>query len=178
MDSVGAFHLDNNFCVSSPVKGSNWKVVSWMNREQLVVPIFYELIKLLPLVIVLYAICLVAYWIALRPLAERILIKHSELQHEIQTKTAALHKELLARQKAEQDKDAVIVELKEALQQVKTLGGLLPICANCKKIRDDKGYWLQVEEYIKFHSDVEFTHGICPECQEKLYPEVFKKKTS
>ncbi len=176
MDSVGASHLDNHFCVSAPVKGSNWKVVSWLDREQLVVPIFYELIKLLPLVIALYAICLLAYWIALRPLAERILLKHSELQAEIEAKTDALHKELLARKKAEQDKDAVIVDLKKALQEVKTLGGLLPICANCKKIRDDKGYWLQVEEYIKSHADVEFTHGICPECQHQLYPEIFKKK--
>lgn len=173
MDSVGAFHLDNHFCVSAPAKGSNWKVVSWMDREKLVVPIFYELIKLLPLVIALYAICLLAYWIALRPLAERILIKHSELQAEIKTKTAALHKELLARQQAEQEKDEIIVELKEALQQVKTLGGLLPICANCKKIRDDQGYWQQVEEYITSHSDAEFTHGICPECKKKLYPNIF-----
>jgi len=65
----------------------------------------------------------------------------------------------------------LIRELTEALGQVKTLSGLLPICAACKKIRDDKGYWQQVETYIKDRSDAEFTHGICPECVKRLYPE-------
>jgi len=62
-------------------------------------------------------------------------------------------------------------ELEAVLAQVKTLSGLLPICANCKKIRDDEGYWHQVETYIQAHSDTEFSHGICPECVNKLYPE-------
>ena len=62
-----------------------------------------------------------------------------------------------------------ITELKQTIARVKTLGGLLPICANCKKIRDDKGYWNQLEGYIQDHSEAEFTHGICPECIEKLY---------
>lgn len=60
-------------------------------------------------------------------------------------------------------------ELQEALANVKTLRGLLPICASCKKIRDDKGYWNLLEAYLQDHSDVEFTHGICPECAKKLY---------
>jgi len=62
-------------------------------------------------------------------------------------------------------------ELKDALEQVKTLSGLLPICASCKKVRDDKGYWQQIEQFISDHSDARFTHGICPQCAEKLYPE-------
>ena len=61
-------------------------------------------------------------------------------------------------------------ELEAALTQVKTLRGLLPICASCKKIRDDDGYWHQVEAYISSHSDATFTHGICPVCLEDLYP--------
>ncbi|WP_257304044.1 ligand-binding sensor domain-containing protein [Geothrix campi] len=61
--------------------------------------------------------------------------------------------------------------LSTALGQVKQLSGLLPICASCKKIRDDKGYWNQLEHYISAHSDVDFTHGICPDCSEALYPE-------
>lgn len=65
--------------------------------------------------------------------------------------------------------------LKEALEQVKVLRGLIPICSSCKKIRDDRGYWQQFESYILKHSEVEFTHGICPSCMEKLYPE-FKDK--
>jgi len=67
-------------------------------------------------------------------------------------------------------------ELEEALGKVKQLSGLLPICASCKKIRDDKGYWNQIESYIKEHSEAEFSHGICPECLKKLYPDYFEKK--
>jgi|Deesub1362A_J573_1020465.scaffolds.fasta_scaffold00004_308 transcriptional regulator with PAS, ATPase and Fis domain len=62
-------------------------------------------------------------------------------------------------------------KLKEALENVKTLKGLLPICAWCKKIRNDKGYWDQIEDYIRKHSDADFTHGICPECMEKIKDE-------
>lgn len=61
-------------------------------------------------------------------------------------------------------------ELKEALENVRRLEGLLPICSSCKKIRDDKGYWNAVESYIQKHSEAEFSHGICPECARKLYP--------
>lgn len=59
-------------------------------------------------------------------------------------------------------------ELRESMAQIKVLRGLLPICASCKKIRDDKGYWQQVEVYIREHSEADFTHGICPECAAKL----------
>ena len=62
-------------------------------------------------------------------------------------------------------------KLEHALAEVKTLQGLLPICAVCKRIRDDKGYWNQMEAYIHEHSEAEFSHGICPECAQKLYPE-------
>ncbi len=71
----------------------------------------------------------------------------------------------------------LIQELTDALAHVKTLSGLLPICASCKKIRDDKGYWQQVETYIKDRSDADFTHGICPECVKRLYPEYQLKST-
>ncbi|MBI5638939.1 MAG: response regulator [Nitrospirae bacterium] len=62
------------------------------------------------------------------------------------------------------------------IDKVKTLSGLLPICASCKKVRDDKGYWRQIESYISEHSETEFTHGICPECGVKLYPDYYNKK--
>jgi len=62
-------------------------------------------------------------------------------------------------------------ELETALKEVKTLQGLLPICTSCKKIRNDKGYWVQIERYISDHSEVEFSHGICAECARKLYPD-------
>ena len=64
-----------------------------------------------------------------------------------------------------------ITELKQTLARVHTLRGLLPICSNCKKIRDDKGYWNRLEGYIQDHSEAEFTHGICPDCIAELYPD-------
>ncbi len=70
----------------------------------------------------------------------------------------------------------LIARLKKALKEIKTLSGLLPICASCKKIRDDKGYWHMVETYISSHANVEFTHAICPDCMEELYPEFLDKK--
>jgi two-component system, response regulator PdtaR len=70
------------------------------------------------------------------------------------------------------------VELKTALDNVKALKGLLPICAGCKKIRDDKGYWEGVETYIKKHTDVEFSHGLCPDCLTRLYPEYKQPKST
>ena len=63
-------------------------------------------------------------------------------------------------------------ELERILNEVKILQGLLPICASCKKIRDDKGYWSQIEEYIVERSEAQFSHGICPECAKKLYPDL------
>lgn len=88
------------------------------------------------------------------------------------------NRELLARVNAmvriltaERERDRLILELREAIEKVKTLSGLLPICAHCKKIRDDKGYWNQVESHLSAHSELQFSHGICPECARKHYPE-------
>jgi hypothetical protein len=69
----------------------------------------------------------------------------------------------------------LIVDLQKAMAEVKTLHGLLPICAHCKKIRDDQGYWQNVEEYVKQHTEAEFSHGICPDCIAKLYPELHER---
>ncbi|MBN2081411.1 PAS domain S-box protein [bacterium] len=65
----------------------------------------------------------------------------------------------------------LITQLQDALAEIKTLHGLLPICAHCKKIRDDEGYWNQIESYLSKHSELEFSHSICPECERLLYPE-------
>ena len=72
---------------------------------------------------------------------------------------------------AEADRELLIVELTDAVVQIKTLKGLLPICSSCKKIRDDSGYWNAIEQYIMEHSEAEFTHGICPDCIKKYFPE-------
>jgi phosphoserine phosphatase RsbU/P len=70
-----------------------------------------------------------------------------------------------------------IGELRQALDQIKTLRGIVPICANCKKIRDDQGYWNQVEVYVRDHTEAEFSHSICPDCVNELYPEFVHDKT-
>ena len=75
------------------------------------------------------------------------------------------------RKRAEREREELISQLREALRNVRTLRGLLPICANCKRIRDDQGYWRSVEAYVREHSEAEFTHGLCPDCLAKLYPE-------
>lgn len=81
--------------------------------------------------------------------------------------------DITKRKEVEADREKLISKLQEALKKIKTLRGIIPICAACKKIRDDKGYWNQIESYIKDHSDADFSHGICPECAEKLYPDFY-----
>ncbi len=69
-----------------------------------------------------------------------------------------------------------LTELKKRSDEIRVLSGLLPICASCKRIKDDKGSWIQMERYIRDHSAADFSHGICPECSQKLYPELHRKK--
>lgn len=76
----------------------------------------------------------------------------------------------------EEEKERLNCELREALNQIKTLSGLIPICAACKKIRDDKGYWNQLEQYLEEHSDAVFSHGLCPECFQDYFPEAARAK--
>ncbi len=77
--------------------------------------------------------------------------------------------DITERKKIEEEKEILLKEIQEALENVKTLSGLLPICSKCKKIRDDKGYWNILEAYIEKHSDVAFSHGMCSECSDNLY---------
>jgi PAS domain S-box-containing protein len=78
-------------------------------------------------------------------------------------------RDVTRRKLAEKEKEKLIQKLKNALDEVKKLSGLIPICSHCKKIRDDKGYWKQIEEYIEQHSEAQFSHGLCKECVEELY---------
>lgn len=86
----------------------------------------------------------------------------------------AIIRDITERKQVERDRETLIVELQQAMKKVKTLNGMLPICSSCKKIRDDKGYWNQIESYIRDHSEAEFSHGICPECAKEMYPDFFK----
>jgi DNA-binding NtrC family response regulator len=113
---------------------------------------------------------------ALKRAYEELEVKVKERTAELIETNQALKEEITQRKLAEEQREKLITELRQALAAVKTLSGLLPICASCKKIRDDKGYWNQIEEYIRRHSKAEFSHGICPDCARKLYPDFFGKE--
>jgi PAS domain S-box-containing protein len=81
-------------------------------------------------------------------------------------------RDIADRKLAEQEKETLIADLQDALKEVRQLSGLLPICSHCKKIRDDKGYWNQIESYIQQHSEAQFSHSICQECAAKYYPDL------
>ncbi|MDH4321656.1 MAG: HAMP domain-containing protein, partial [Desulfobulbaceae bacterium] len=85
-------------------------------------------------------------------------------------KVEELRGEVSAHEQSEHDKELLIEKLQKALAEIKTLKGIVPICASCKKIRDDQGYWNQIEAYVREHSEAEFSHGLCPDCARTLYP--------
>jgi len=87
------------------------------------------------------------------------------------TAVTVVSKDINELKRAEVERDKIIFELQDAMDQIKTLKGLIPICAWCKKIRDDSGYWQKLETYLKDHSDVDFTHGMCEECAKKMEEE-------
>ncbi len=91
------------------------------------------------------------------------------IQYDKNPAVLSLAVDITDRKQAEEERERLINELQIALENIKTLRGLLPICANCKKIRDDKGYWNQIEGYIERHSDALFSHGLCPECMDEIY---------
>ncbi len=115
---------------------------------------------------------------AMKKTFEEVDIMVEERTAELSATNETLREEISWRKKAEEEREKLIRELQQALAEVKTLSGLLPICASCKKIRDDKGNWNQMEVYIRDHSQAEFSHGICPDCAKKLYAEDFKDTKS
>lgn len=90
-------------------------------------------------------------------------------------KLSGIVRDITEWKKAEEERTKLIIELQKALAEVKTLRGIIPICASCKKIRDDKGYWQQLESYIEKHTEADISHGICPDCMKKLYPEYYEE---
>jgi PAS domain S-box-containing protein len=113
-----------------------------------------------------------------KKMEEALQKSYEELDRRVKERTSdlaaaneKLKREIGERLKAESEKEKLIVDLKKALKEVNKLSGLLPICASCKKIRDDKGYWNQLEDFIQKHSEAEFSHGVCPDCAKKLYPD-------
>lgn len=99
-----------------------------------------------------------------------------ERTSELQKANSNLKFEIAERIEIEKERENLIKELQDALTEVETLSGFIPICASCKKIRDDTGYWESVEHYIAARSKAQFTHSICPDCRFRLYPELYDKK--
>lgn len=124
------------------------------------------------------AYTLVLYFIFRSFLRIREELKESNerLEERIAERTEELSNEVAERKRYGIERDEVITQLQDALAQIKTLTGLLPTCSSCKNIRDTEGNWVQMEYYIQERSDARFSHGLCPECAKKLYPEVFDKK--
>ena len=126
-------------------------------------------------VILIQALIRVIIFIAVAGIVT-FLSMHRQREEELLLETnRKLEREVEERKKAEEEKENLIFELQNTLAEVKILRGILPICSFCKKIRNDKGYWEQVEIYVRQHSNAEFIHSICPECVDKHYPKIGKK---
>lgn len=112
-----------------------------------------------------------------RPDGKENIIEYTAVPIKLQGKTftIGIDRDVTERRRTEAEREKLIAELQSALSDVRTLSGLVPICANCKKIRDDKGYWTQLERYIQERSAARFSHGICPDCMKKLYPDLTQK---
>lgn len=112
-------------------------------------------------------------------------VMNIELETQVEERTRSLsdanrmlEDEISEKKRIETEQIKLIAAYQKALSEIKTLGGLIPICSSCKKIRNDEGYWQDVAVYISSHTDADFTHGLCPDCAKKLYPQYFKRKDS
>ncbi len=130
-------------------------------------------------VFVLVALVTGSLTVAIRRGRENLQALNTDLENRVRERTAelaqantGLEAEIVEHKRAEAEKRRVIAELQEALANVKTLRGLLPICAWCKKVRDDRGYWSEVESYLQAHTDTRVSHGICPECFQEMQDKV------
>jgi len=112
----------------------------------------------------------IAYWF--ENLRQRYRRGMEAERQKLEAEKTLLEREIRERQKAEAEKEELIGKLRTALDEVKTLSGMIPICSNCHKIRDDKGFWDRLENYISKRSGAEFSHGICPDCMKDLYPDI------
>ncbi len=151
----------------APVEGVGWSVIVEKSKSKVLESEFtyFLQIGISSLLAMVVALCLVY-------LSEkyRQVVAFRTLTAELATANERLMTEIAERKRIEEEREKLIKDLQEALTKVKLLSGMLPICSSCKKVRDDRGYWNQIEVYIRDHSEAEFTHGLCPECFKKLYP--------
>ena len=113
---------------------------------------------------------LFSFYLIYRAIIETCIGKPYELIfRELDVANKKLNDEIQIRTQIETEQQKLIIELRHALNEIKTLRGIIPICAQCKKIRDDQGYWNQIELYVRNHSEAEFSHSLCPDCAEALY---------
>jgi hypothetical protein len=165
----GLAHTADMALAFKKIEESKWGLVITETQRELYLPVYKKLALIAILSLTLYITILLGFWFLMKPLAGKILLHTNDLEKKIKEKTEILEKEILERKKAEHEKEETIIELKIAMLNIKTLSGLLPICASCKKIRDDNGYWRQIEKYVTEHSQVAFSHGLCPACSDKIY---------
>jgi len=144
-------------------------VLLWMPPSGLAVYPYLEAFKVrLVVMYLILAIVTFGFEYSRRRYRDAMVVEHQKLEQEAQL----LQQQVRERERAEREKEALIQELQDTLAQVKTLKGLVPICAHCHRIRDDRGFWNQLEKYLHDHSDASFSHGICPTCMKENYPEV------
>ena len=129
---------------------------------------FYHDQMMLRYVVTYLIVALSTYWF--ENLRQHYRNGMEEKNSQLQKKQELLLKQIAERLQVENEKEKLINELKQALENVEQLKGFLPICASCRKIRDDQGYWNQLEAYLGEHADLKFSHSICPECTKILYP--------
>jgi hypothetical protein len=144
-------------------------VLLWMPPPHLTVYPYPEAFKvrLIAMYLILASVTL-GFEYSRRRYRDAMVAEHEKLGQE----TRLLQQEVRERERAEREKEALIQELQDTLAQVKTLKGLVPICSHCHRIRDDRGFWNQLEKYLHEHSDASFSHGICPSCMKENYPEI------
>ncbi len=127
-----------------------------------------------------FSLLAIGFWkwlpvvITLRKTENALKEAHDLLEVKIKERTIQLEEEIQERKHAETEKEKVVVALQKTLNEIKTLRGILPLCSYCKKIRNDDGFWEQVDVYINQHSDADISHSLCPGCMEKHYPEEFE----
>ncbi len=97
---------------------------------------------------------------------------------QLRQRVKELETQAIEMRRKEDERENLVEKLQQALTQMETLRGILPICSSCKKIRDENGFWYEIELYIASHSQAKFSHSICPDCEEELYPEYSKRRDS